>query len=136
MLRTPSQAARARAAALIVAAAVAVTLPAVASAHAALLESTPRDGEVLAAAPPVAVLRFNSRIEKRLTRVVLDREGGPTVALTVAPEAPGDPPDRVSMALPALTPGSYEHKYSVLAADGHASPGLIRFEVEAAGAAR
>ena len=113
-----------------------VALPVAASAHAALLESTPRDGEVLTTPPPVAVLRFNSRVEKGLTRVALAGPGGSVVPLTPSRGGEDDPPDRISIPLPALTPGAYQLKYRVLAADGHATPGLIRFTVEAAGAAR
>jgi methionine-rich copper-binding protein CopC len=135
MLRRTRPALRGRSALPLLVAAIGV-LPVAASAHAALLESTPRDGEVLTAPPPVAVLRFNSRVEKGLTRVVLAGADGRVVPLTPAPEGEDDPPDRISVPLPVLAPGAYQLKYRVLAADGHATPGLIRFTVEAAGAAR
>ncbi|BDG03134.1 copper resistance CopC family protein [Anaeromyxobacter oryzae] len=121
---------------LLLAGALGAVAPAVASAHAALLESTPRDGEVVAASPAVAVLRFNSRIEKRLTRAVLTGEDGKPVALAPAPEGSDDPPDRVSLQLPPLASGAYRLTYRVLAADGHATPGLIRFTVRAGGTGR
>ena len=121
---------------LILAGVTCAVLPGVASAHAALLESTPRDGEVVATSPPAAVLRFNSRIEKRLTRVVLTGADGRDTALAAAPERAGDPPDRISIPLPPLPPGAYRLSYRVLAADGHATPGQIRFTVQGGGAAR
>ena len=110
--------------------AVVALAPGIGSAHAALLESTPRDGEVLAASPPAAVLRFNSRVEKRLTRVALTGPDGRSISLAVGPDLAGDPPDRVSIPLPPLPPGAYRLTYRVLAADGHATPGMIRFTIQ------
>jgi methionine-rich copper-binding protein CopC len=109
--------------------------PAIAWAHAALLESTPRDGEVVATSPPAAVLRFSSRIEKGLTRAILTGADGRTTALAVEPDRAEDPPDRVSIPLPSLAPGAYRLSYRVLAADGHSTPGQIRFTVQGSGGA-
>jgi methionine-rich copper-binding protein CopC len=114
---------------LLLIGAVGVLVPSLASAHAALVESTPRDGEVIAAAPPAAVLRFNVRIERRLTRATLTGPDGRAIALPGAPVAVEDAPDRVSIPLPPLSPGAYRLTYVVLASDGHASPGLIHFTV-------
>jgi copper transport protein len=121
---------------LVLAGAMAAVLPGVASAHAALVESTPRDGEVVASSPPAVVLRFNSQIEKRLTRAVLTGADGRTTALAAAEDGAEDSPDRVSIPLPPLQPGAHRLSYRVLAADGHATSGLVRFTVQVGGAAR
>jgi methionine-rich copper-binding protein CopC len=103
-----------------------------ASPHAIVLESSPAHDAVLTEAPRQATLRFNSRIEKRFTRVTLTfaDEGPVPVAL---PE--GDTtatPDRLTIPLPALRPGRYVLRYRVLAVDGHITEGAVRFTVGAA----
>jgi methionine-rich copper-binding protein CopC len=118
-----------RRSALLLIGAVGALAPALASAHAVLLESTPRDGEVIAAAPPAAMLRFNVRIERRLARAALTGPGGRAIPLPGVPVTAEDAPDRVSIPLPPLSPGVYRLTYVVLASDGHASPGQIRFTV-------
>jgi methionine-rich copper-binding protein CopC len=105
-------------------------LGALVSGHAVLVESSPRDGEALATPPPVAVLRFNVRIERRLTRVALTGPDGRAIALPAAQALVEDPPGRLSIPLPPLAPGAYRLTYVVMAADGHATPGLVRFTVE------
>jgi copper resistance protein C len=116
---------------LALVACAALGAPAPARAHAVLVDSSPRDGAVLEAAPDEATLRFNSRIEKQLTRVGLEDAAGH--ALTVdRVERAGEPPDVLTVRLPALAAGSYRLTYRVLAVDGHATPGQVRFTVEAA----
>jgi methionine-rich copper-binding protein CopC len=119
----------------VLAGAMAAVLPWIALAHAALLESTPGDGEVVATSPPAVVLRFNSRIEKRLTRAVLTGADGRATTLA-ADESVEDSPDRVSIRLPPLPPGAHRLSYRVLASDGHASSGQIRFTVQGGGSTR
>lgn len=124
---------RIRAIALLVAgAAAAVALPAPARAHAILVDSSPHDGDVLARPPGQVVLRFNSRIEKRLTRVALAADGGGPVALPPGPYGAEDAPDRITIPVPPLAPGRYRLTYRVLAVDGHSTPGLLRFSVRPA----
>jgi len=96
-----------------------------ASAHALLLESEPGDAAQLAAAPPQLVLRFNSRIEHKLSRVTLvDASGRRALALDA--EAP---PDRLVAALPSLAPGSYTVEWQVLSVDGHRVAGTLGFTI-------
>jgi methionine-rich copper-binding protein CopC len=123
---------RSRTSLRVAAALLAALAPAVAAAHALLLESTPADGAVLAAAPPRAVLRFDSRIERRLARAVLTGPDGRAVALAVDPAGADAHPDELALVLPALGPGEYRLAYHVLAVDGHATPGQIRFTVRPA----
>jgi methionine-rich copper-binding protein CopC len=108
---------------------LAVCAPA-AGAHAILVESSPTEGESCRAAPKEAVLRFNARIERKVARVTLLDGDGQRVALPPIPAGGKDAAsDRLTVPLPALKPGSYRLEYRVLAADGHATPGLLRFSV-------
>lgn len=104
-------------------------LPTAARAHALLVESTPKQDEVTNAAPAEVVLRFNARIEKGVSRVTLLGPGGDKVKLPPLPEDKDGPPDRLRVDLPALKPGAYKLEFRVLASDGHATPGLLRFTV-------
>jgi methionine-rich copper-binding protein CopC len=95
-------------------------------AHALLLESAPKH-ETVAPPPPRIVLRFNGRIEKRLSRVLM--VGGPerrTIALD-APEPSS--PDTLVYPLPPLAPGPWEARWRVLSVDGHFTEGKVRFTV-------
>lgn len=106
--------------------------PTLAAAHALVLESSPPPDAVLAHAPEQILLRFNSRIEHRLTRLTLtDTQGR---AIPLSPLAPADAaPDRLVIPLPPLAPGTYVLRYRVLAVDGHLTEGLLRFTVREPG---
>lgn len=96
------------------------------SAHAVLLESTPGH-DATTAAPTHLVLRFNGRLEKRLSRVVL--VGGPDGRSVPLGEPDGPRPDTLAYPLPALAPGSWEARWRVLSVDGHFTEGRVRFTV-------
>jgi copper resistance protein C len=100
-------------------------------AHAIVLDSVPARDAVLDRSPSRVVLRFNSKIEKRLSRVTLSVAGGAPVATPIADDgATGDrEPDRVVVPLPPLPPGGYVLRYKVLSADGHITEGVLRFTV-------
>lgn len=102
-----------------------------AHAHAVVIESSPRDGARLVSPPGAIVLRFNARIEKPLARLSLTTADGRNVPLPpLSPEQwnkGGD--DRLMIPLPHLGPGSYFLRYKILSADGHATPGILRFTV-------
>ncbi|HEY3066577.1 MAG TPA: copper resistance CopC family protein [Methylomirabilota bacterium] len=99
----------------------------VASAHSLLLESEPRAGSVVVAAPARLSLRFNNRIEKRLSRVRLLGPGNDARELPVAPDDAGA--DRVTASAPALPAGVYRVEWQVLSTDGHVVSGRFSFEV-------
>lgn len=110
---------------LILAAPVAV------SAHAIVLESSPGPDAVVPRAPEQVTLRFNSRIEKRFTRVTLARDDqAPKPVAVPEGDAPATP-DRVTIPLSPLPPGVYVLRYRVLAVDGHITEGALRFTVAA-----
>ncbi|HKW92379.1 MAG TPA: copper resistance CopC family protein [Methylomirabilota bacterium] len=117
--------------ALLLWTALAPVSPRAAAAHAIVLASSPTHDAVLAHAPGQVTLRFNSKIEKRFTRVTLaagDQAPAP-VALPAGEDA--GPPDRLVIPLRPLRPGVYVLRYRVLAVDGHITEGALRFTVSA-----
>ena len=101
-----------------------------AAAHAIVLESVPAPGASLVRPPERVSLRFNSKVEKRLTRVTLARSDGAPRLVSIASDGPGpDQPDRIVSPLPQLPPGPYVIRYTVLSADGHVTEGALRFTV-------
>jgi methionine-rich copper-binding protein CopC len=114
--------------AAILAAAVIASTPAQAAAHALVLESTPAPGASLTEPPAQVYLRFNSKLEKRLSHVSLSTEKGRPVALPIAVNG-SEKPDRLVLPLAPLAPGAYVIRYKVLAVDGHITEGVLRFSV-------
>ena len=102
--------------------------PRAAAAHAIILESEPAAGATLAEPPARIYLRFNSKLEKRLSRVTLSAAAGRPVPLPVAADG-SEKPDRIVLPLGSLRPGAYVVRYKVLAADGHITEGALRFTV-------
>jgi hypothetical protein len=115
--------------ALLLIACLTLAAPRPASPHAIVLESSPVHDAVLTRAPEQVALRFNSRIEKRFTRVTLavaDRAPVPVAVPTADTDAT---PDRLTIPLRPLGPGVYVLRYRVLAVDGHITEGALRFTV-------
>jgi copper resistance protein C len=112
----------------VVAAAVLASSPGQAIAHALVLESNPAQGATLTAPPTHVFLRFNSKLEKRLSHVSLAPEKGKPVALPISVNGQ-DQPDRIDLPLAPLAPGAYVVRYKVLAVDGHITEGILRFSV-------
>ena len=102
--------------------------PALACAHAVVVDSVPRNGAALSAAPRQIELRFNVRVEQALTRAALVSHKGAPVPLTILP-ASESRSERVLIAVPSLGAGDYEVRYRVLATDGHATQGVLQFRV-------
>lgn len=103
-----------------------------AAAHAIVLESSPVHDAVLAQAPAEVTLRFNSRIEKRFTRVTLAAADRVPVPVALPAGADAGSPDRLTIPLGPLGPGVYVLRYRVLAVDGHITEGALRFTVDPA----
>lgn len=101
--------------------------PGLAWAHALLLESAPPSGAVLAAPPERVRLRFNQRIDRRLSRLRLLGEGARASDLAVDPHGP---PDRLEAPLPPLGPGRWQLQWHVLSEDGHVTSGTVPFRVQ------
>ena len=102
--------------------------PALACAHAVVVDSVPRNGAALSAAPRQIELRFNVRVEQAVTRAALVSHKGAPVPLTILP-ASESRSERVLIAVPSLGAGDYEVRYRVLATDGHATQGVLQFRV-------
>ena len=102
--------------------------PGAAAAHAIILESEPAAGAKLAGPPARIYLRFNSKLEKRLSHVTLAAADGRPVPLVVNPDG-SEKPDRIVLPIGSLRPGAYVVRYKVLASDGHITEGAQRFTV-------
>jgi len=100
-----------------------------ASSHAIVLESSPVHDAVLERAPAQVTLRFNSKIEKRFTRITLTAGDRPAVPIVLPGDDDASTPDRVVIPLSPLAPGVYVLRYRVLAVDGHITEGALRFTV-------
>ena len=108
-----------------VAAVLLIASPAVA--HSLLLESSPAAEATITTPPPQLTLRFNNRIEKRLSRINLLDERGTPQALTIVVADGGA--DRLTAAVPPLEPGAYRVEWHVLSTDGHVVSGSFRFRL-------
>ena len=98
-----------------------------ADAHSLLLESSPAANSALPASPTELRLRFNNRIEKRLSRLRLVNEKGDGRDLTVATDGAAD---WLTAPVPAVAPGRYRVEWQVLSTDGHVVSGRFGFTVK------
>ena len=97
-----------------------------ARAHSLLLESAPAADALLAAPPPEISLRFNNRIEKKLSTIrLLDERGGVRPLAMLA----DGPADRLTATVPSLAPGAWRVEWRVLSTDGHVVSGRFSFRV-------
>jgi methionine-rich copper-binding protein CopC len=97
--------------------------------HAVLTKTSLEKTTVKANTSTTVTLRFNAGIETGFTKVVLVDERHEERVLEVLP---GSEPGTVSVAVPALAPGTYGLRYKVLATDGHVTESVLRFKVAAA----
>ncbi len=96
-------------------------------AHAIVVDASPADRAVLTRVPAEIVLRFNAKLEKKLTHVKLDRADGSTQTLKDIAQEPAI----IRATLPSdLQNGPYTLHYKVLATDGHATQGVLRFTLQ------
>ena len=97
-----------------------------AQAHAILQESDPVQDGVVPKGFVGITLRFNSRIDRSRSRLLLIAADRQSLPMAIAN---GGPPDIVHTGLD-LAPGKYTVRWSVLATDGHLTRGDLRFEVK------
>jgi methionine-rich copper-binding protein CopC len=97
-----------------------------ARAHSLLLESAPAADAQLAAPPAEISLRFNNRIEKKLSTIRLLDERGGARPLTMLADGPAD---RLTATVPSLDPGPWRVEWRVLSTDGHVVSGRFSFRV-------
>lgn len=112
---------------VLAAGAVLLAAATAAPAHSLLLESSPAAGTELARPPERVALRFNNRIEKRLSRLRLVDARGEGRTLAVAEDEGA--PDSLTAPLPPLPPGTYRVEWRVLSTDGHVVNGRFGFRV-------
>ena len=99
-----------------------------AAAHSLLLSSVPAANAVLTTSPMSVTLRFNNRIEKRLSRVRLVDEHG-TVASAPATRAQDGSAETLVAAVPPLAPGAWRVDWQVFSTDGHVVSGSYQFRL-------
>jgi len=104
-----------------------VALPGFAQAHAVITRSSIGEKPLAAGQAVQVTLYFNSAIETSHSTVNLVGADGKTTKLDVVPG--GHEPGALIVALPALVAGSYALRYRVLAADGHVTENVLRFQV-------
>ena len=95
-----------------------------ASAHTALVSTTPADGETVTTAPTSIVLQFNEEPLEAMVDVVITDSSGDLVSMDAA-EASGT--DVLIPWPPSLGPGDYAVAYRVVSADGHPITGTFSF---------
>jgi copper resistance protein C len=101
-----------------------------ASAHAVVIESSPKDKEVLIVAPREAVLLFDAKVVKSLARFSLTTSNGRIIPLPgPIKKYNGEAPDRLVIPLPTMGPGEYLLRYKVLSIDGHITIGVLHFSL-------
>lgn len=108
---------------LLTAAALILTLTPAALAHSLLIASVPAAGTTVSTAPAVA-LRFNNRVEKKLSRIRLVSAGGDAQILPLRTDGAVD---TLEAPLPSLASGRYRVEWRVLSTDGHVVSGAFAF---------
>ena len=98
------------------------------AAHSLLLGATPAPDTVLTASPLQVRLRFNNRIEKRLSRVRLVDERG-AVAAGLIDSRDETPADSVVARVPPLAAGTWRVEWQVFSTDGHVVSGTYGFRL-------
>jgi methionine-rich copper-binding protein CopC len=94
-------------------------------AHAILEASQPESGGKVPAGKIALRFRYNSRIDRARSKLVLTR---PDQSHTNLPIASDGPPDIITSST-ELTPGEYVVRWQVLAVDGHITRGDVPFTV-------
>lgn len=103
-----------------------IMAPSLAQAHAILEESIPAAGASVSSGPLDLHLRYNSRIDRGRSRLILIR---PDRTKDTIPIAPDGPPDIINAHL-QLSPGNYVIRWQVLAVDGHITRGDVPLTVK------
>ena len=114
-------------AALIVAMLLAAGVAGEAAAHAVVIGTSLAAEPIAAGHATHVLMRFNSGIEIGLSRAFLVSKGDHFQQLTIAR---GEKPGELLVDVPALVPGDYALKFRILAADGHVTEDVLRFQVK------
>ena len=107
--------------------------PGIAHAHAIVIAAQPAMNSTVAAGGLEIRLDFNSRIDRRRSRLSLQRPDGSEVAVALAPDASsGVLAGRAQVA----GEGRWKLRWQVLSLDGHITRGEVSFSVRDAALAR
>ena len=106
---------------------LATARPVPALAHAILVDSTPALGATVPAGVIPLRLRFNSRIDRARSRLIVIREDHSTSVLPISDEGTDD----LILSTATLPPGEYRIRWQVLAVDGHITRGDVPLTVRA-----
>jgi methionine-rich copper-binding protein CopC len=100
--------------------------PLVVHAHAFLQHAEPRVGSTVSA-PAAVTLFFTEPVEEAFSRIEVRDEHGATVP-TGALQHPA--PDRLTVSLPSLRPGTYTVHWAVVSVDTHPTEGSFEVSVK------
>jgi methionine-rich copper-binding protein CopC len=101
-------------------------VPITAGAHAHLTSSIPAEGSTVTGSPSQVVLGFSE--SARLAVLTLTR--GADTPVKVGP-LPQQAAQRLTIALPTLSPGTWSLGWRAIAEDGHVTSGSVHFTVAA-----
>lgn len=105
---------------------IALLAPVRCLAHASLVASSPQDAATVPSGRVEMELRFNSRIDAKLSRLMLTMADGQRVSepLETIPEA-----NALKAKASNLQGGSYTLHWQIMSVDGHLTQGKINFRV-------
>ncbi len=95
-------------------------------AHASLVSASPQNGARIVGDTPTIELRFNSRVDAKLSRLMLVEPNERKVTLPLD-DVPSQ--DMLRAKAPDLEPGAYILRWQTLSVDGHLTQGEIKFSV-------
>jgi len=95
-------------------------------AHASLVLASPQDGATISSGEVVIELRFNSRVDAKLSRLTLVTQDGQSV---IQPLETIPALDGLKAKAPDLQQGAYTLHWQILSLDGHLTQGKINFRV-------
>lgn len=95
--------------------------------HAVLKESHPVAGSTVKGPEIPIMLKYNVRIDAKLSKLQLLHPDNSTSDLTIDPQQTS--PDTLNSKATGLQPGAYRIRWQVLAPDGHITRGEIPFTV-------
>jgi len=93
-----------------------------------IVESEPKNGATVGA-PKRVILRFDGRLEKGLCTACSSAHNDEQFCCSARIRKPG--PTHSSMTSPSCLRANYLLRWKVLSADGHATEGVVRFQVVA-----
>jgi len=94
--------------------------------HAVLKETSPRANSKVAGPDVSIVLKYNVRIDAKLSKLQLLNPDNSTTDLKIEEQSS---PDTLNAKATGLKPGAYRIRWQVLAPDGHITRGEIPFTV-------